>query len=84
MWGIVDSKVFIPIMSEEYYNKNHCKNEMDLAYKRSVEKLIDIMPVVFTFKCVPPIYTHIKFFDINEEPDYMAKIKEELSKEKVE
>lgn len=84
MWGIVDSKVFIPIMSEEYYNKNHCKNEMDLAYKRSVEKLIDIMPVVFTFQCVPPIYTHIKFFDINEVPDYMAKIKEELSKVKVE
>ena len=81
MWGIVDSKVFIPIMSEEYYGKNHCKNEMDLAYKRFVEKLIHIMPVVFSYDCVPEIYTHINFLDINVIPDYIQKIKDELSKD---
>ncbi|MCA0132131.1 toll/interleukin-1 receptor domain-containing protein [Winogradskyella alexanderae] len=79
MWGIVDSKVFIPVMSEEYYGKNHCKNEMDLAYKRFVEELIDIKPIVFSFECVPDIYTHMNFLDINVIPDFINKIKEDLS-----
>lgn len=78
MWGIVDSKFFIPIISEEYYGKNHCKNEMDLAYKRSVEKLLHIMPIVFSFDCVPEIYTHINFADIMVNPNFIESIKNTL------
>ena len=81
MWGIVDSKLFIPVMSEEYYGKNHCKNEMDLAYKRSVEKLLHIMPIAYSFKCVPEIYTHINVADITVNPNFIEAIKEKLSKE---
>ncbi len=80
MWGIVDSKLFVPVMSEEYYGKNHCKNEMDLAYKRSVEKLLHIMPIAYTFDCVPEIYTHINIADITVNPNFMDAIKKELSK----
>lgn len=80
MWGIVDSKVFIPIISEEYYKKNHCINEMDLAYKRSVEKELKIFPIVFSFNCVPPIYTHINFLDITVNPEFMDAIRERLLK----
>ena len=82
MWGIVDSKVFIPIISEEYYGKNHCKNEMDLAYKRSVEKLLDIKPITFSYECVPDIYTHINFVDITVNKDFIAAIKESLIEHK--
>ncbi|OBX25080.1 toll/interleukin-1 receptor domain-containing protein [Gelidibacter algens] len=80
MWGIVDSKVFIPVISEEYYGKNHCKNEMDLAYKRSVEKLLKILPIAFSYNCVPQIYTHINFLDITVNPKFMEAIKESLLK----
>jgi len=78
MWGIVDSKVFIPIISEEYYGKNHCRNEMDLAYKRSVEKLLDIMPIVFSYESVPEIYTHINFLDISVNPNFMEDVQKTL------
>ena len=78
MWGIVDSKLFVPIISKEYYKKNHCKNEMDLAYKRYVEKLIDIMPIAFSFDFVPEIYQHIIVADISVEKDFIEDIKEKL------
>ncbi len=78
MWGIVDSKVFIPIISEEYYGKNHCRNEMDLAYKRSVEKLLDILPIVFSYEAVPEIYTHINFLDITVNPNFMEAVQKTL------
>lgn len=80
MWGIVDSKFFIPVISEEYYKKNHCRNEMDLAYKRYVEKLLHLLPIAFSFASVPEIYTHINFTDITVNPKFMDKIKEELGK----
>jgi len=75
MWGIVDSKIFIPVISEEYYGKNHCKNEMDLAYKRHVEKLIDLLPIVFSYEAVPEIYQHINFLDTSKNENFMEKVK---------
>lgn len=80
MWGIVDSKYFIPIISEEYYKKNHCRNEMDLAYKRYVEKLLHILPIAFSYAAVPVIYNHINFADITVNPNFMENIKAELGK----
>jgi len=78
MWGIVDSKLFVPIMSKEYYKKNHCRNEMDLAYKRYVEQLIEINPIAFSFDCIPEIYTHIIAADIQVNPNFIDDIKEKL------
>ncbi len=74
MWAIVDSRFFLPVFSEEYYGKNHCRNEMDLAYKRSVEKLITILPVAFSYEAVPEIYTHINFKDITVNPNFIKDI----------
>ncbi len=80
MWGIVDSQFFIPIISEEYYKKNHCRNEMDLAYKRYVEKLLHILPIAFSYAAVPVIYNHINFSDITVNPKFMESILAEMSK----
>ena len=80
MWGIVDSKYFIPIISEEYYKKNHCRNEMDLAYKRYVEKMLKMLPIAFSYAAVPEIYNHINFADITVNPNFMENIKAELEK----
>jgi len=79
MWGIVDSKIFIPVISEEYYGKNHCKNEMDLAYKRHVEKLIDLLPIVFSYEAVPQIYQHINFLDTSKNPNFMEKVQSTIA-----
>ncbi|QAA82539.1 toll/interleukin-1 receptor domain-containing protein [Aequorivita sp. H23M31] len=80
MWAIVDSKYFLPVISEEYYKKNHCRNEMDLAYKRYVEKLLLLLPIAFSYQAVPEIYNQINFADITATPNFMDKIKEELEK----
>ncbi len=80
MWAIVDSRFFVPVMSEEYYGKNHCKNEMDLAYKRSVEKKITILPIAFTYDCVPEIYSHINFSDVSVNGEFINGISQELLK----
>lgn len=59
MWAIVDSRFFLPIFSPEYYGKMHCRNEMDLAYKRAMDKRVALLPVATTLAAVPPIYAHL-------------------------
>lgn len=80
MWGIVDSQFFIPVISEEYYKKNHCRNEMDLAYKRFVEKSLKMLPIAFSYAAVPVIYNHINFADITVNPKFMESIMAEMEK----
>ena len=78
MWAIVDSRYFIPVFSEDYYRKNHCRNEVDLAYKRSVENMITILPIAHSYDTVPQIYSHINFVDITVTPNFIEGIKETL------
>jgi len=79
MWAIVDSKVFVPVMSEEYYGKNHCRNEMDLAHKRAVEKMLKVLPLAFSYEAVPEIYQGYLYADVNTNPNFMDDLKQELS-----
>lgn len=81
MRSIIDSKLFIPVMSEDYYKKNHCRNEMDIAIKRKVEKLIGIFMIAFDYKCVPEEFTHINFVDLNKGTDFMSLLEKELIKD---
>lgn len=79
MWAIVDTKCFVPVISEDYYGKNHCRNELDCAVKRWVEKLLSIQAIAFTFKAVPEAYNGINYIDINTNPAFIEVIKQELS-----
>ena len=79
MWAIVDAKCFIPVISEDYYAKNHCRNELDCAIKRWVEKLIAIDAIAFSYKSVPEAYNSINFIDITVNPDFIEAIKAKLS-----
>jgi TIR domain len=74
MWAIVDSRCFIPIFSDDYYARNHTRNEMDVAYKRSVEKKIVILPVAHTAQPVPEIYSHLNFVDAKANPLFIEEI----------
>jgi hypothetical protein len=78
MWAIVDSRFFIPIFSDDYYARNHTRNEMDMAYKRSVEKKIVILPVARTVQPVPEIYSHLNFVDAQANPQFIEEIRKAL------
>lgn len=81
MRAIVDSKLFIPVMSQEYYKKNHCRNEMDLAVKRKIEKLINMCIVAFDYKYVPPEFSNITYVDITKQTDLMTALTKEIIKD---
>jgi hypothetical protein len=81
MRAIVDSKLFVPVMSEEYYKKNHCRNEMDLAVKRKIEKLMNLCIIAIDYKYVPEEFTNINFVDITKQTDFISTLKNELVKD---
>ena len=81
MRSIVDSKLFVPVMSEEYYRKNHCRNEMDLAVKRKIENLISMCIIALDYKFVPEEFTNINFVDITKQTDFITTLKKEIIKD---
>jgi TIR domain len=78
MWAIVDSRFFIPVFSADYYARNHTRNEMDMAYKRSVEKKIVILPVAHSAQGIPEIYSHLNFVDAQADPRFIEEIRNAL------
>lgn len=79
MWAIVDAKNFIAILSEDYYNKNHCRNELDCAVKRKVEKLLNIQLIAFSDKAVPEAFNSFNYLEKNRNPDFIKAIEAALS-----
>jgi len=78
MWAIVDSRCFIPVFTDGYYARNHTRNEMDMAFKRSVERKIVILPVVHTAQPVPEIYSHLNFVDTKANPLFIEEVRHAL------
>jgi hypothetical protein len=79
MWAIVDTKNFIAILSEDYYAKNHCRNELDCAVKRKVEKLLNIQMIAFSDKAVPEAFNSFNYFEKTRNPDFIKVIADTLS-----
>lgn len=79
MWAIVDTKNFIAVLSEDYYNKNHCRNELDCAVKRKVEKLLKIQMIAFSDKAVPEAFNSFNYLEKNRNPDFIKTIENEFS-----
>jgi len=80
MKGIVDSKIIIPVISKSYKVKNHCQNELSIAVKRSVEKLMTMTLITFDFADVPDELTHLLVLDVNQNKEFMGALKAELKK----
>ncbi|HUL67749.1 MAG TPA: toll/interleukin-1 receptor domain-containing protein [Burkholderiaceae bacterium] len=74
MRAIVDSLVFIPVFSADYYRKNHCRNEMDLAYKRNVDQRLRIAPIAIEPGAVPEIYAVLNYIDVSARPDFIDEL----------
>ena len=81
MWAIVDTKCFIPVVTDEYYGKNHCKNELDLAVNRYVEKLININMLAFNFEAVPAPYRTFNYIEVGKNSNFIDIITSRLAKE---
>lgn len=81
MWAIVNSKYVLPVFTSDYYEKNHCKNEMDTAYKRYVEKKVQLLPIVFQSK-IPEIFSTLNYIDAEENPDFITSVKNTLLSQK--
>ena len=79
MWAIVDTACFIPIFSDDYYSKNHCRNEMDCAMKRGIEKLLTIKGIALSMKAVPEAFAAYNCLDVSQTPGFMKAIEAELS-----
>lgn len=71
MWAIVDSRVFVPVFTADYYRKNHCRNEMDLAYKRHVDGRLRVAPLAIELGAVPEIYSVLNTIDVSARPDFI-------------
>ncbi|MAZ26252.1 MAG: hypothetical protein CL868_04125 [Cytophagaceae bacterium] len=71
MWAIVDTKCFIPVVTDEYYGKNHCRNELDLAVNRYVEKRININMLAFNYEAVPEPYRTFNYIEVGKNPDFI-------------
>ncbi|HEX5149850.1 MAG TPA: toll/interleukin-1 receptor domain-containing protein [Parafilimonas sp.] len=81
MWAIVDTKNFIAVLSEDYYSKNHCRNELDCAVKRKVEKLLNIQLIAFSDKAVPEAFNSFNYFEKNRNADFIKSIEDTLARE---
>lgn len=74
MWAIVDSRFFIPVFSDDYYARNHTRNEMEIAYKRRVEQKIVILPILRSSTPMPAIYSHLTYFDAAADPRFIEEL----------
>jgi len=74
MWAIVESRVFVPVFSADYYGKNHCRNEMDLAFKRHVDKRLRIAPIALAEGAVPEIFSVLNYIDVRANPRFIDEI----------
>lgn len=81
MWAIVDTRCFIPVFSDDYYSKNHCRNEMDCAVKRKVEKLLYIRGIALSIEAVPEAFNGYNCVDATTTPGFIQIIEAELSEQ---
>jgi len=83
--AIINSKLFLPIFSEDYFNKNHCMEELKLALFRVTETKgsdneLKIYPLAFNIDKVPAQYRDRNITLIDDENTFMKKLKETLYK----
>jgi hypothetical protein len=83
--AIQNSKMFIPIYSEDYFKSNHCKFEIDFAIYRETEKKgsetkFRIYPLAFNFDDVPEVYGDKNIFIIDDTNNFLKALKETLYK----
>jgi hypothetical protein len=83
--AILNSKIFLPVFSEDYFKSNHCTEEIKFAELRKTETKntetnFRIYPITFNFDIVPKKHTDINIVHIDDENSFMKGLKEALYK----
>lgn len=83
--AILNSKIFLPVFSEDYFKSNHCTEEIKFAELRKTETKntetnFRIYPLAFNFDIVPKKHTDINIVHIDEQNLFMKGLKEVLYK----
>ena len=74
--AIQGSRYFMPVYSNDYFDKGFCRFEMELAAIRRVHEPNFMLPLARVTDNVPVGYQQINFIDVNEQPDYIEKVLE--------
>jgi hypothetical protein len=80
-WAIVDSRVFLPVFSDDYYAKNHCRNEMDLGHKRYVDQRMALLAVAQSTDVVPEAFDNITYIDAGADLGFVEVVKAAILKQ---
>ncbi|MBT8253587.1 MAG: toll/interleukin-1 receptor domain-containing protein [Bacteroidia bacterium] len=80
--AIVNSTMFVPILTKDYFESIYCKKEMSFADGRAETDLIYIYPFTFDLEIVPDVYNdkNIIELDENSNSDFISKLKKRLDK----
>lgn len=76
--SIINSKLFIPVITKNYFKTSHCITEMDLALRRYSKKLNEIFPITNDSKYIPAEMHNHYFVDINEHPNFIKHVQEKF------
>jgi hypothetical protein len=83
--AILNSKIFLPVFSEDYFKSNHCTEEIKFAELRKTETKnsetkFRIYPLAFNIDDVPKKHTDINIVQIDDENSFLKGLKEALYK----
>ncbi len=76
--AIVDSKVFVPVFSVDYFKKNHCKNELDIGYRRMVDQKIVMLPLALEEAAVPETFAHLNYLHVESNESFIEELLQEI------
>lgn len=78
--GIINSKMFIPIVSEDFFDRDYCEEEWSNADNRRVIKKIDFFPIALKFEYVPEEHHSIGWVDASTHPEFIKDLLNILTK----
>jgi hypothetical protein len=68
--AIEASRVFVPVYSEDYFERDFCRWEMQKAAIKAVKQPGFVLPVARVVAGIPPEYDHIQWIDVNLPRDF--------------
>jgi len=72
--AVAASRYFVPVYSDDYFDKAFCVHELTLALARSAQKAQFILPLLRTAKPIPPGYDHIQHIDVATQPQFIEEV----------
>jgi hypothetical protein len=72
--SIHGANLFVPIYSEDYFQRDFCRFEMERAAIKRVKKEDFILPVARVIPDIPVQYDHIQYIDAANKPDFIKEI----------